>query len=81
MKFTLARIIYKNFLNGESKLIDGFKDSHPELYKQLLDLWLILSKNHKYFATPVTTKSEKKEAASTCAEFTKKYPVYFKDLP
>ena len=42
--------IYYNFLNGESKLIDGFKESHTDLYKQLLDLWIILSKNHKYFA-------------------------------
>ena len=69
--------IFKNFLDGETILIDVFRDDDPELFEQLHDLWMILSLNHKYFSTPKTTSVEKEKAASTSASFTKKYPVYF----
>ena len=65
--------IYSAFLRGDTSLIDGFKDSNPQLFDKLLDLWMILSKNHKYFSTPKTTKSEKEEAAKVSASFTKKF--------
>ena len=69
--------IYANFLRGDTTLIDGFKDENPQLFHKLHDLWMILSKNHKYFSTPKTTKAQKEEAAEVCASFTKKFPVYF----
>ena len=69
--------IFKNFLDGETTLIDGFRHDNPELFEKFHDLWLILSKNHKYFATPKTTTAEKEAAANVSAYFTKKYPIYF----
>ena len=69
--------VYKNFLNGESKLIDVFKEDHPELHKQFHELWMILSKNHQFFSKPFATKEEKIEAADNCSQFTKKFPIYF----
>ena len=51
----------------------------PELYTKLHEMWMILSKNYKYFSTPQTTKQQKEEAATICASFTKKYPIYFSD--
>ena len=58
-------------------LIDGFKDSNKEMFDKLLDLWMILSKNHQYFSTPKTSKAQKEEAAKVCESFTKKYPIFF----
>ena len=58
-------------------LIDGFKDRNPEIFDKLLDLWMILSKNHQYFSTPQTSKAQKEEAAKVCESFTQKYPIYF----
>ena len=72
--------VYSAFLRGDTSLIDGFKDSNPQLFDKLLDLWMILSKNHKYFSTPKTTKSEKEEAAKVFASFTKKFPIYFPSM-
>ena len=72
--------VYSAFLRGDTSLIDGFKDSNPQLFDKLLDLWMILSKNHKYFSTPKTTKSEKEEAAKVSASFTKKFPIYFPSM-
>ena len=69
--------IFKNFLDGETTLIDGFKHDKPEMFAKLHELWLILSKNHQYFSTPKTTTAEKEEAADVSASFTKKYPIYF----
>ena len=69
--------IYSAFLRGDTSLIDGFKDNKPQLFDKLLDLWMILSKNHKYSSTPKTTKSEKEEAAKVSASFTKKFRIYF----
>ena len=62
--------VYSAFLRGDTSLIDGFKDSNPQLFDKLLDLWMILSKNHKYFSTPKTNKLEKEEAAKVSASFT-----------
>ena len=68
---------YAAFLRGDTTLIDGFKESNTELFDKLHDLWMILSKNHKYFSTPKTSKHEKEEAAKVCESFTQKYPIYF----
>ena len=54
--------IYTNFLEGKSKLIDMFLDD-PELHMKLKELFLIISRNHAYFAKPSTTDTEKKAAA------------------
>ena len=61
--------IYTNFLEGKSKLIDMFLDD-PELHKKLKVLFLIISRNHAYFAKPSTTDTEKKAAAQNAASFT-----------
>ena len=68
--------IYKNFLNGESKLIDMFL-CYPELHQKLKELFLIISKYHEYFSKPSTTDNEKADAAENAALFTKKLPFYF----
>ena len=72
--------IYKNFLKGESKLIDMFK-CFPELHKNLKELFTIVSKNHEYFGKPSTTANEKAAAAENAALFTKKMPFYFPEVP
>jgi hypothetical protein len=69
--------IYQNFLIGESQLIDGFKEENQEDYKKIIDLWTILSKNHKFFSCPLTTHQQKLEAAENCCSFTKKFSLHF----
>ena len=66
--------IYKNFLNGESKLIDMFH-GYPELHGNLKELFMIISKNHAYLGKPSSTESEKAAAAENAALFTKNYPI------
>ena len=71
--------IYNNFLEGKSQLIDMFLDD-PELHKKLKELFLVISKNHAYFAKPSTTDIEKKAAAQNVASFTKLLPFYFPNM-
>ena len=68
--------IYKNFLEGKTKLIDMFV-AHPEMHMKFKELFLILSKNNEYYAKPKTREFEKKAAAENAAAFTKKLPFYF----
>ena len=65
--------IYKDFNEGNTKLIDMFLD-HPELHTKFKELFQILSKNHEYFGKATTSEYEKKAAAENSAAFTKKLP-------
>ena len=71
--------IYKNFLGGETKLIDMFL-AHPELHMKFKELFLILSKNHEYYGTPKISEFEKKAAAENAAAFTKRLPILFPEI-
>ena len=66
--------IYKDFNEGNTKLIDMFLD-HPELHTKFKELFQILSKNH--FGKENTSEYEKKSAAENAATFTKKLPFHF----
>ena len=71
--------IYKNFLNGESKLIDMFL-CYPELHQKLKELSLFISKNDEYISKPSTTDNEKAATAENATLFTKKLPFYFPEV-
>ena len=72
--------IYKDFNEGNTKLIDMFLD-HPELHTKFKELFQILSKNHEYFGKENTSEYEKKAAAENAAAFTKKLPFHFPSVP
>ena len=74
--------MYKNFLEGKSKLIDMFQFD-PELHKNLQELFLIISKkpkNNEYFGKPCTNEVEKQAVAANAAAITKKLPFSFPNV-
>ena len=71
--------MYKNFLEGKSKLIDMFQFD-PELHKNLQELFIIISKNHEYIGKPSTNEAEKQAVAANAAAITKKMPYSFPNV-
>ena len=69
--------IYLNFLSGETKLTDCLRDSDPEAFQHLNELWMILSKAHNFFSKPEITKHKKIEIAIECKKFTAVFPLFF----
>ena len=48
--------------------------------KKITHFWQIVSRNHKFFGTKVTSLEEKSLAAENCRKFTKVFPIYFPDM-
>ena len=68
------------FVKGRNALLDCFKNEKPELHDKFTHLWQILSNNHKFFGTKVTSYEDKLLAAENCRKFTKLLPIYFPDV-